>query len=101
MPDKWQKKGKCKTGAYEPSAFFDDFELLEKPEKRKFIAKTCDICPVKNECGEWAHENKPAEGLYAGTYWRDSRPRNPIGVRYVEPERDRRHRLKKPLTKAA
>lgn len=101
MEDKWYKRGACKIGAYEPDDFFGVFERLRKPEKRKFLAKTCDICPVFKQCRSWAQENKPSDGLFAGEYWKNNRPRNPWGTKYSEKDRDERATLRKDLTPAA
>lgn len=98
----WRKDGICQRPEYNAWDFADGFELANPQDKRRFISKTCGICPVAEECKAYAHSIKPVVGLYAGQYWRDGRCiKVAERVQYKEGERDEKARQKLSLTSAA
>lgn len=65
--ENWRDKAEC-NGA-DPEIFFPDLEFDTAEARRaktKAAREYCRACPVRQECLDWALDNRVTDGIYGG-----------------------------------
>lgn len=86
----WIDKAECKKNDVPLYMFFDGFELKSRRDRAIFLSNNCDICEAKSACLEYAYKTEVHSGLHGGMYFVAGRDRNPMTIRFLEDERDRK-----------
>lgn len=64
----WRGKATCATL---PKSLFFDYNsstpTFKKKDRLEFAISTCEMCPVRSECYEFAVLNNEPHGIWAGT----------------------------------
>ena len=68
MNQEWRKDAAC--WGVPIDVFIGSEEETWNPERMDVALKYCNVCPVKQECLQYALDNKINVGIYGGTSWR-------------------------------
>ena len=71
MSDEWMSRGTCRIDKTIPPDTF--FPGKNEPQKLKKAREVCSICPVKEECLDYALSNYILHGIWGGTSERQRR----------------------------
>lgn len=84
----WRTRAICSDPGLTQHDFFEGFERKTKQAKYDFLQRTCHVCPVAQNCDDWAQKNRPIAGLFAGKYWRLKGPQPAMRIIYSDVFRD-------------
>lgn len=59
----WKTRAAC--AGFPTATFFPSLDTT--PEKVAFAKEVCDMCPVRDECLEYAFETNQVSGIWGGT----------------------------------